>query len=291
MNKQANIAAPLASPSPANTGQVIDKPATQPRKGNGKGNGATEMGVSGMSLAAAENVAQGGKPATKANLFAIAGATVSEKTARKLTVMQESRQKLAQAADLYAEGDGKAIEAAEVADSAALLLYQAHAEGLADKSEVSAILGDVFGFKPKADGKPGKTPNGQGEAIRKRVVRLATAADWVANGTSDRFFDGLPKDEIETIVAATEAGNMSIWTAYERFAEVKRENAIRTNAAFDPKRVAAFVESLSEEGAAAIIAANPALVTAYAALIDVLNAIGEEGAKLATAEVKAVVNG
>jgi hypothetical protein len=225
------------------------------------------------------------------NIFAeveIAKAAIVE---HKLTRMQNVRQKLAHANDLFGEGDAKAKEATEIADEAATGLYQARTEGLADANEVSGLLGDVFGYKPKTDGKPGKTPAGQGEAIRKRVVRATAAYDHLNGGDGGRFFEGLTAESANSdgltladVVHNVGTGEMSIWTAYEKFAEIKREQTVKTDIAFDAKRIAGIVGSLSEEGAAASVRAMPELILAYAELIKVLRIIGEQPATV-TAEV------
>ena len=237
--------------------------------------------ASGTTDAAAGNVLNmvAGKGARK-SIFTAHRTEVSQQAIAKVQVMQSVRQRLAEASDLFNEGEDKAIEARVIADKAAVGLYQARIDGLASGEEVSGLLGDIFGFKAKKDGTPGKTPDGQGEAIRKRVVRAVQASEYVNDGDGGRFFDGLPAEEIGDILATLEAGELSIWTAYERFAEVKRDHAVKTNAAFDPKRIAAIAEALSEEGAAEIFAANPALVASYGALIEVLAVIDEQASAI-----------
>jgi hypothetical protein len=212
----------------------------------------------------------------KNNLFTQAATQVSRQAAEKVSLMGNVRQKLAEAADLYKEGDDKADEAREVAGKAALTLYQARTSGLLSGEEVSSTLGDTFGYKPKSDGTAGKTPQGQGEAIRKRVVRMAQAHDFVTNGDGGRFFEGLPEEEISDVINQVENGDITVFWAYDRFAEIKREHLTRTEMAFDPKRIGNLVEKLSEEGAADIIRNNPLLIAAYGALIDILNVIGEQ---------------
>jgi hypothetical protein len=217
----------------------------------------------------------------KNNLFTQAATAVSRKAAEKVNLMGNVRQKLAEAADLYKEGDDKAGEAREVAGKAALTLYQARIDGLLSGDEVSATLGDTFGYKNKSDGTPGKTPAGQGEAIRKRVVRMAQAFDYVQNGDGGRFFEGLPEEEIQDVLKQVEDGDITVFWAYDRFAEIKREHLTRTEMAFDPKRIGNLVEKLSEEGSADIIRNDPLLIAAYGALIDILNVIGEQQAEAA----------
>lgn len=289
-NTQANTSQPKPrkQPNQKAAGQKVDR--TDVANGtNGDANAMLAAGT--LSTAAAEKI-DGMAPGKgkRANIFTQASTQVQAQVAEKVTLVSQAKQSLAHAADLYNEGNDKAKEATEIADKAAVSLYQARVKGLASGEEVSAILGDVFGFKQKKDGSPSKTPDGQGEAIRKRVVRAVQAAEHINNGDGGRFFEGLSEDSaaedgttLAEVVAALEAGNTSIWTAYEKFAEIKRAHMVKTNAAFDPKRIAALVESLSEEGAAKVIASAPALVAAYGALIDVLQVVGEQAAAIAAA--------
>lgn len=197
----------------------------------------------------------------------------SKVIADKLRILGTVRQGFAEAKDLFDAADGSTVSATEIADRNAVSLYQAKTAGYIQGEEISAVLGDIFGYKPKKDGKPGKTPAGQGEAIRKRIVRAISADDYVQNGDGGQFFEGLPEDEIEGVLNAVHSGSLSLWTAYERFAEIKRDHVVKTEAAFDPKRIAALVEALSQDGSSAIVNGNPALLAVYDALTTVLNII------------------
>jgi hypothetical protein len=267
--------------------KTIDKPTVSPSQddtqagGNsplpaiGTGDNVTTLPVSHIGTGPA-------KGAAKRNIFNMAAAEVSEKVERKIATMQVVRQRLAQAADLFKEGGDKSSEATAIADNAAVLLYQARAAGTVSAEEASGALGDIFGYKAKKDGTPGKTPDGQGEAIRKRVVRAIQARQFLNGEDGGRFFDGMPPEPVQAIVdrldSEDENNRLSIWSAYDQFAAIKRENAERTIPAFDPKRVAQMVEELSKEGAADILRSSPDLVKAYGALIDVLNVVGEAAA-------------
>jgi hypothetical protein len=267
--------------------------STKPRPSTTQAAPQGETGVSGTGGAAndsngtdvveshAVHLAETSRPVSKGNLFAKKAEEKAAEIAQKLTLMGSVRQRLAHAADLFREGGDKDKEATEIAAEAAKALYQARIGGVLSPDEVSGALGDVFGYKPKADGTPGKTPAGQGEAIRKRVVRAAQATDYVTGGDGGAFFTGLPEDEVSQVIREVENGTLSIYTAYDKFGEIKRGNATRVDPAFDPKRIGAIVEKLSEKGAAERLRASPSLITAYAALIDVLNVLGEESAETA----------
>lgn len=244
-------------------------------------------GVSGLSPDAAAAIADGPNPtrsaqALRSNLFLVQSNNQSAAVAEKVQLMGQVRQSLAHAADLYREGDDKAKEAAEVADKAAVGLFNGRVNGLIAADELSGVLGDVFGYKPKKDGTPGKTPDGQGEHIRKRVVRLTKAAEFVAGQDADRFFDGLDADSADddgnTIAGTVQRvrdGGMSIWTAYDVLSRIKRENVSRRDAAFDAKRIMAIADSLAGPEAGDIVRNDPKLIAAYADLIKIVLMIGD----------------
>ena len=145
------------------------------------------------------------------NMFSKRAAERAKIVAAKAECSGIARQSLAEANDFYNQGAGSTLVANQAASVAAKRLIQGQTDGLFDKNEVNAILGDIFGYKPKADGTPGKTPDGYGEAIRKRIVRLVSAIDHVETvsksdysddtfQSAEKFFCGVPADELEEIV-------------------------------------------------------------------------------------------
>jgi hypothetical protein len=225
---------------------------------------------------AAKVVAMRPNKGSRNNFFEKRDVEISDAIANKVQQLSEARQRLAEAADLYREGDSKSAEAKEAADKASILLYQARVVGTVSADELSALLGDQFGLKAKQNGEPSKTPLGQGEAIRKRIVRAVQAHEHVNGGDGGRFFQGLPEDDVSDVLAEMESGDLGFWAAYERFAEIKRDNATKVNPAFDAKRIAAIAEALQSEGAAKHFLNNKALSDAYVALLKMINIIGEE---------------
>lgn len=235
---------------------------------------------------AIDTPATAGQRGSSKNIFSMAAAAVSEKVRLKSQLLSEVRQRLAEAADLSTKGDSERKQAEELANNQALRLYQARATGTISADELSGLLGDIFGFKPRRDGTPGKTPEGLGEVIRKRVVRCVGAHHY-ATGQADAgsFFDELPKAKVAEMVGRIDNGGLSIWQAYRNLSELRSQSVNRPPLAFDPKRIAAMVESLNETGAREKIMSNAALQTAYGALIDTLAIVGqvddEETAKAA----------
>lgn len=216
--------------------------------------------------------------------------SLSERGQLQHQATQKARQMLAQAADLYGEGGSKAKEADKIAGDAAVILYRARVGGALSAEQLSSLCVDTFGAKKKGGGdapvKPAdpdasKTPFGQGEAIRKRVVRAVQAFEFINGGEPSRFFDGLPKDAIKTVLDRVETSDLSLYRAYDLMGDIKRNAVTRVHPAFDPKRVAQMVEALTEEGAAAQFVANPALTDAYLALRDILVEVGREAGELA----------
>jgi hypothetical protein len=207
-------------------------------------------------------------------------------------LVKATSQVLAHASDLYAEGDDKAKEAKGIADKAAIQLYQGRAAGILTAEQVSDVLKNAFGAQKKgartvkvhpSDPEASKTPFGAGEDIRKRVVRAANAFDHINGRIEDRFFEGLDRDSADEdgntlgdVLDRLSDGSIGLWASYERMAAIKRAHQVRTNPAFDAKKMAAIVNALGEEGARSIILGNPGLKIVYAELIEVLSVIGEE---------------
>lgn len=210
----------------------------------------------------------------------------NEVIAEKMRTLGQVRQSLAEASDLFSQGAKEEVKAKEVAAHAGLKLYQAQAFGILSKDEVSATLGDIFGWKEKKDGSPSKTPEGQGEAIRKRVVRLVQARDYVVEGEGGTFFSDLPEDEVSQVLAEVDQGDLTIWQAYERFADIKRESTDRLPTAFNPASIAKLAEQIAQGGADRMIA-DSNLIVAYKALRDAINLADQTAAEMID-EVQAV---
>lgn len=263
---------------------------------------AAKSDQTGATSAAQDNVPEAPIPFPQPTLSAGLGTRLSpleettrkmsERTAMKVTTLQEAAQLLAEAKDLYNEGASSAKDAAKVANRAALLIVQSRAIGALTVADVNAKLGDIFGYKPKS-GKgdlplpanhpdAGKTPHGQGEVIRKRIVRAVQAVQFVEGNIDDTpFFAGLSpnstdKDDnftLEGVVTAMMEGKLPIFTAYDRMSAIKSAGRTRLDSAFDPKAIAKIVASLS--GAAAVEAwlGSPALREEYATLLAVISEV------------------
>lgn len=205
----------------------------------------------------------------------------SERLAKKHEIMSRVKQRLAEAADKDREVREGDAEVSELAVMSAYDLYVGMKDRLFSPDEVTALLGDSYGFKLKGtDGdktkpyRPGdsaasKTPFGTGEIIRKRVFRAAKANDYVTDGDGGTFFENLPEEKVEEIVDAIGTGDdkLSIWTAYDRFQKLKSSTTERTEFAFDPKKVAGLNESLLKQGAFGTIGQSGELVAAYKSLL------------------------
>lgn len=236
---------------------------------------AASVEVEAMDIAPLAAVEEAPAKPAVINIWQAESMANAAKLEAKLDCLNKAKQLLAEAKDNFEDGASKNKEATDVADRAALNLYRARCYG-ASSDEVSGKLVDVFGAKPKKDGTPGKTPDGQGEHIRKRVVRAFAAFEYVTTGKTDdgSFYDGLPIEQIEPIVAGIGNETTSIWTAYDLLAKVRSENATKVDPVFNPAKVAKFVEKLASDGSAEIIRNSPMLIAAYSALVDVLNEIG-----------------
>lgn len=202
---------------------------------------------------------------------------------RKQNEEQRIRQQLAEIADLQAQGAENAQEVAEKKANLATEMFFDIRDGVFQLNQVSGMLGDVFGYRKKGDAKvrvnPGDkeasaTPFGEGEAIRKRVVRAVQARDFVENDVATALFADAKPDEVSAILdrIGAEEDGLSIWSAYDAFGKLKQRNNERPAAAFDPKKVAALTDALSEnvEHSAQLFADNAALCDAYAELREVV---------------------
>lgn len=242
----------------------------------------------------AENVVEIRKPKGKrGNIFETEKHQLKDDPAHSLQVQQQARQLLAEARDKFDQagserggddkmGTGLVREAKEIAAKAALLLTTARINNEITAEQVNGILGDIFSFKPMKDGKPGKTPMGQGEALRKRIQRLTTARDYVSGANSQGFFEGCPKKNVEEILTQTLNGTRPFWQAYEDLAKVK--NAMRSPPpplAFNVKKIIEIAETLKKEEAVKIFVDNEALVDAYADLLRLARTVGEQAYELA----------
>jgi hypothetical protein len=239
-----------------------------------------------------EVVSLRGKRSRAPSLLTETEAQLSETVARKTQLEQEARQHIAQAIDLIKEGEGKEEEAAALIDRASMALYRCRIEGQMSADALTGVLGDQFGFKDKTDatksvpaGHPNasKTPFKRGEAIRKRIVRAVQANEYANGRDGGAFFNELPKEEVQATLNAMTDGKLGFWAAYEKFAEVKRTHdaaKAKIDAAYDPKKVAAFAEKLNAEGAAKLLLANGELVRSYVTLHSMIEVAMEKAAAL-----------
>lgn len=231
------------------------------------------------------------------NLFDMLKAPAAGDVQKKSAFVSTMRQRLAQVADEAKKNGDEAQETEKLAGVCATELYFARRNTVISGDELTAMLGDTFGYKPKQDGTPGKTPMGAGDAIRKRVVRSLQGWDYINGGDGGRFFDGLPVEDVDDIIRSigrvkkvqegdktfTVPDGPSVWTAYKLLGDVKSQSAVRVEFAFDPKKIAGLVEKLSESGAREKFLTNPSLVKAYGALFDQLRIISHVDASEADA--------
>lgn len=209
------------------------------------------------------------------------GAT--ETAIAKSQLLSEVRQRLAETQDALRDSQKSDAEREEAASKVALRLYQARRDKMLTADEVTTLLGETFGFKSKPDGTPSRTPEKFGEYIRKRVVRCTNAFEYINDGDGGRFFEGLPTDEIQSVVNALHDGNRALFTAYEDFSKIRSNNSERVDMAFNPKSIAKIVEKLSEnvDASAKLLLDNSALRDSYKSLRDLIELVGERAGELA----------
>jgi hypothetical protein len=237
----------------------------------------------------------------RSSLFDTIAVEENARLAEKTKLSTTARQQLAEAFDLFKEGANRADEAKSVASKASVALYQGRTTGLLSAEEVSSILGDQFGYKVKGTAQAGaspttggvpsdyskngqtasKTPYGDGEQIRKRVVRLAAAYSFVHDGDGGTFFEGLDPDEVSGLLDSVESGDTSMYRAFDILTEMRKEaNGDQTPAAFRVKTITTIADKLSEASAPALMIDTPGLAAAYAALRQIIDIVDAEAAKL-----------
>lgn len=223
---------------------------------------------------------------------------IASSAAEKSLAVSKAKQRLAEASDLAKSATATRGECDLLIAEAATVLYQARAKAIATNdphgltmSEISAALGDVYGFKvTQSTGKPSKTPAGDGEAIRKRVVRLIAAYEFVnstglmTDSSKESFFVDLDKNEVAAVLAQVDNGHKSPYSAYDEFTAMKAAMREKTERAFNAKMIAEIATSLASEDAAKKFIGHPELLAAYVALADIWNVLDIE---IADAQAKA----
>lgn len=218
---------------------------------------------------------------------------IASSAAAKALAVSQAKQRLAEASDLANSASATRKECDAIVAEAAGILYQARVKAIANNdvhgltmAEISAALGDVYGYKVSATtGKISKTPQGDGEAIRKRVNRMVAAYEYVnsagleTESTKESFFVDLDKAEVAAVVAQVDNGK-SLYSAYDDFTKMKSEAKEKTDRAFSPKVIAEIASALAGEGAAKRFLGHPELLAAYVGLADVWAVVDVEIASL-----------
>lgn len=214
-------------------------------------------------------------------------AAVTEAFRNKATTLQTVRQKLAEVADMASESEELSGKALEQSSEAAALLYQAWRNSVVDKNEVSALLGDLFGWRKKGDSKTkvrtgdkdqSATPFGPGETIRKRIVRAYNAAEYVATGDCDSmaFFEPIEQKDVAAALNEFHDGKASIDKLFKTLSDLKAEaTGTRPKAAFDPNRIAALAKQMGENvnNTADAILTDAGLRAAYRSLLQIIQTV------------------
>jgi len=251
----------------------------------------TITAVQAMPIEEAEKVVSLSKAkGRRRNIFEREDTQITEAAQNKVQLVSETRQRLAEASDAYQAGGQHEQEGQEALDKAARLLVRGRVTGILSSDELTEIIGSQFGFKTKKDGTPSRTPEGAGNTVRQRIVRLVNAYDFADGGTAeDAFFSPIAadaaedvKDVISQFEKGPEDGGITIWAAYQNLADIKRDNVQRVPLVFDAKKIAGIAEAISNDltGVAGHLADDKALRTAYRSLWKMLNVAAEEAAEL-----------
>lgn len=227
--------------------------------------------------AKAETSTKGGASLKVRDLRTDWGAVLDGKLQAKLAIITDAKQALARAKDTIADAKALAAEADRINGETATKLYQARRDDILPDAELSAVLGDIYGYKiVPSTGKPSKTPDGAGETIRKKVRYAVAAYEAFTGGPVTKSFAEYPADKIEdakVILASLDAGKIGVYTAAEQIADLRKEARTTVEKAFDPKHIRDLVDILGREGAADKVRASADLIDAYARLKVITDAI------------------
>lgn len=236
--------------------------------------------VNDMPVSAADTVVQFAGRKGGTNGFAAFNAKRTEAVQNKVATVQEAKKLLAEAAEAEHRGGEEAEKANEPAAKGGLLLFKAMTAGILSNDEASDILGSTFGWKQKKNGENSKTPLGIGEVIRKRVGRAVKAYDYAIAGSEPiAFFEPLEREDVAPLVNSLLDGQIGLWEFYNQSGELKADKTgKRPRAVFDPRRISAMTRDLGEniQQSVDIIKNTPGLFSAYAGLLQMIEAIGSE---------------
>lgn len=224
----------------------------------------------------------GERPAIASAMDQIA-ADFTKRAEAKVSCLASAVATLTEAKRLYDEAatlTNKAYtgDADKVAAVGAMTLYQGLTGKLFGPDEMNETLRQVFGAKPKADGTDGKTPAGEGESIRKRVVRAVQINEVrdTLEAPAKGFCADLEADTIAQMVAVLEAvekGDRPLFTAYDDWQRIKTEAKPQIDPLFDPAKVKKMIDKLATPEAVDRIGDNALLLAVYGQFRALLNEI------------------
>lgn len=208
----------------------------------------------------------------KAKTFDL-GASLSARMTQKRQVIETAKEALNEAIALECNANAAQGAVSKTQGKVINILAQGVIAGLIDKPQVSAMLGDAYGYKAKADGTPGKTPDGAGSSLRKRIVTLSEAFAYmngdIQEADKPRWLAEKTVEEIAPIVTEWLDGNLSPWKAYKDVTEKEKRASVALH--FDHAKLLKIVEALDDDVTFAAIKSNPALVEVYTALVTAFN--------------------
>jgi len=233
------------------------------------------------------------KQRNRVNALATVAARQTEAVRNKVELLNEAETAIADVVELAGNAETNeelSYKVTEAASRVGDILFRGRVQGILSPDEVSELLGNGFGWKQKQNGERSKTPFGQGEAIRKRVVRATDAYTFVTGGDAKAFFEPLEVADVKPIITEALNGDRSVFTIYDDLAKMKQDaSGSRPKPAFNAKNILAMAATLTENVEASVQNWHdtPGLFEAYIGLYRAVNLISEEyGAKYAD-ELKA----
>lgn len=240
--------------------------------------------VQNMSDEAAEKIVSLADKAkrNRVNALAMVDARQTEAIRNKVELLHEAETAIAETVELAGNSETNAELASKITEAASKvgdILFRGRTSGVISPDEVSELLGKGFGWKTKQNGEQSKTPAGEGEVIRKRVVRAADAYSFVTGGDAKAFFDPLDSAAVKPLVQSALNGERSVFTLYDDLGAMKQEaSGSRPKPAFNPKTILGLASSLTEnvEASVTLWHDTPGLFEAYRGLFRAVNLVSEE---------------
>jgi hypothetical protein len=264
-----------------------NKPTTQPEQ--------IIADVQDMPAETAENVVSMADKnrRNRLNALEVIASRQTEAVRNKVELLHEAEEAIENVVSIAGNAESNAETESRIAEASSKvgdILFRGRVQGILSPDEVTELLGKGFGYKTKQNGDQSKTPFGNGEAIRKRVVRAVDAWSFVTGGDAKAFFEPLEVADVKPLVTEVLNGKRTVNTLYKDLADMKQAAASeRLPAAFNPKNILKMASALTENVGASVERWHdtPGLFEAYIGFYRAITLISEEYGDKYADEIKA----